>query len=111
MNIFILVNVVLSLECNTAWPANCVYNSTCSFKSKECDSNLSTNIRGGIYCSTLIQIVNEEILIGNMDCMYDQETTKKCKNQSECIAKLTQPNGSFLHCCCDQNFCNLNFTL
>ncbi len=46
-----------------------------------------------------------------MDCMYDQETTKTCKNQSECSLTYTNDQKQFLHCCCDQHLCNLNFTL
>ncbi len=46
-----------------------------------------------------------------MDCMYDQETSKICKNKSECQMKYTNDQKQFLHCCCDQDFCNLNFTL
>jgi len=46
-----------------------------------------------------------------MDCMYDQETTKTCFNQSQCLMKYTNDQKQFLHCCCDQHLCNLNFNL
>jgi hypothetical protein len=104
----------MSLRCKTSSPSNCEYNSTCNYSTKECDSSRfeRTNIRGGIYCITLIQkSLDNNIQIGNMDCMYDQETSKTCRNQSECIMKYTNKGKKFLHCCCDQHFCNLNFTL
>ncbi|CAF1162366.1 unnamed protein product [Adineta steineri] len=107
----LFVNVVNSLLCKTASPANCIYNSTCVYETKECHKNSLSNIRGGVYCSTLIKIVNDEIYIGNMDCMYDQEINKRCKNQTHCLTKSTRKNDSYLHCCCDQQFCNLNFTI
>ena len=65
-------------------PSNCIYNSTCLYKEKECKEDSSSNVRGGTFCSALIKIQNNEILIGDMDCMFDQETTKPCKNQSRC---------------------------
>ncbi|CAF1047538.1 unnamed protein product [Adineta ricciae] len=92
-------------------PSNCIYNSTCLYKEKECKEDGSSNVRGGTFCSTLIKIQNNEILIGDMDCMFDQETTKPCKNQSRCQMKLTRKNDSYLHCCCDQSFCNRNFII
>jgi len=105
------VNVVLSLRCKTASPANCIYNSTCIYNTIECSSSsLSSTIRGGTYCTTIIKR-SDEISVGKMDCMYDQETSKTCKNQTECYMKYTNDQKQFLHCCCDQDFCNLNFSL
>ncbi len=99
----------MSLQCRQAWPSNCIYNSTCQYNIIECKSE--SNIRGGRYCTTLIQKKDQEILIGTMDCTYDQETIKTCKNQTECLMKYTNSQKQFLHCCCDTNFCNFNFTL
>lgn len=109
LKILILVNNVLSLRCRTSWPSNCIYNSTCNYNTTEC--SISSSIRGGTYCTTIIKKIDDKIQIGKMDCMYDQETTKKCKNQTECQMKFTNEQKLFLHCCCDQDFCNLNFTL
>jgi len=109
--LLILVNSVFSLQCKTSWPPNCLYNSTCNYKTKECEITSSTsNNRGGIYCTTIIKKEGDDLFIGTMDCMYDQETTKTCKNQSECSLKYTNDQKQFLHCCCDQHLCNLNFT-
>ncbi|UJR34390.1 hypothetical protein I4U23_021798 [Adineta vaga] len=109
--LILLINPINTLKCMISSPSNCLYNSTCIYKEKECKGNSLTNIRGGIYCSTLIKMKSNEIYIGNMDCMYDQETTKSCKNQSQCIMKLTRKNDSYLHCCCDQPFCNQHFLI
>lgn len=102
----------MSLQCKTAWPPNCIYNSTCIYRDKICE-NLSktSDNRGGIYCTTLIKKEGDSLIIGTMDCMYDQETTKTCKNQHQCSLKYTTGQSEFLHCCCDQHLCNLNFTL
>ena len=107
---------VNGLHCKTASPPDCLFNSTCQYGTKECNSSSSssssssTNVRGGNYCVTVIKS-DKEIVIGNMDCMYDQETSKVCRNQSECRMKYTSKEKKYLHCCCDQDFCNLNFDL
>ncbi len=102
---------MLSLQCKTASPPNCIYNSTCVYNITQCSiSSAPSTERGGTYCATVIT-KTDEIVVGKMDCMYDQETTKKCKNQTECNMKYTNQKKTFLHCCCDQDFCNLNFTL
>lgn len=44
-----------------------------------------------------------------MDCMYDQETSKTCKNQTQCIMNYTNKDKQYLHCCCDKDLCNYNF--
>ena len=108
----VLVHSVISLQCKTASPGNCLHNSTCEYKTKECEkkSGTSTN-RGGIYCTTIVKKEGDDLIIGTMDCMYDQETTKICKNRSECSLKYTNEEKEFLHCCCDEDLCNLNFTM
>ena len=100
---------MFNLQCRTAKPLKCRWNSSCEHGIEICNQRLS-DIRGGIYCSTLIYDLNE-ILIENMGCMYDQETTKTCQNQSQCFMKFTNSERKFLHCCCDKDFCNINLNL
>ena len=100
----------MSLECMSSSPSDCQYNSTCSFVKTTCDSSRVSNVRGGMYCSTLIKDL-DKLIIGSMDCMYDQEVKKNCKNQSECILSYINKDQSYLHCCCHKDFCNFNFTL
>ena len=108
---FFYLGCVFSLECKKAWPANCLYNSTCQFSSRVCNHSSSTSLlRGGTYCATVIE-KGDQNKIAQMDCMYDQEISKSCKNQSTCIMIYTNTQQSYLHCCCDQQFCNLNFTM
>jgi hypothetical protein len=64
-----------------------------------------------MYCTTIIKKEADSILVGSMDCMFDQEISKTCKNQSECSMKSIKKDQQFLHCCCDKDFCNYNFTL
>jgi hypothetical protein len=63
-----------------------------------------------MFCTTIMKTLNDT-LIGTMDCMYDQEASKTCRNQSDCQMKYTRGEKDFSHCCCDKDFCNLNFTL
>ncbi|CAF3078188.1 unnamed protein product [Rotaria sp. Silwood2] len=109
--IILFENIVWSLKCKTAWPSNCHYNSTCKYDIKECHSSeLSSNIRGGVYCTTIVN-TEDDIKVGKMDCMYDQETSKTCKNQTKCIMKYTNKDKLFLHCCCDKDYCNQNIIM
>ncbi|CAM4914168.1 unnamed protein product [Rotaria socialis] len=112
ISITLFVNVALSLRCKTAWPSNCLHNSTCKYDTKECPlSEISSNIRGGVYCLTIVNNDPNELIIGKMDCMYDQETSKTCKNQSQCIMNYTNKDKKFFHCCCDKDDCNQNFVI
>ncbi|CAF1217998.1 unnamed protein product [Rotaria magnacalcarata] len=110
ISITLFVNVASGLRCKTAWPSNCLYSSTCKYDTKECPlSEISSNIRGGVYCLTIVNNDPNELIIGKMDCMYDQETSKTCKNQSQCIMNYTNKDKKFFHCCCDKDDCNQNF--
>ncbi|CAF1528501.1 unnamed protein product [Rotaria sp. Silwood1] len=107
----LLGKMVLSLKCKTAWPPNCHYNSTCKYDIKECQSSeMSSNIRGGVYCTTIVNNIND-IIVGKMDCMYDQETSKTCKNQTKCLLNYTNKDKQYLHCCCDNDYCNYNIII
>ncbi|CAF1391737.1 unnamed protein product [Rotaria sordida] len=109
----LIQNVVSSLRCKTASPSNCHHNLTCTYGIKECHSpEFSSNSRGGMYCTTILDTNNNnEIIVGKMDCMYDQETGKICKNQTQCIMTYTNKDKLFLHCCCNKDNCNYNFII
>ena len=110
MFVYRLVCLSLSLECRTSFPPRCHFHSTCEYGVERCAKSSETSVRGGVYCTTLVNSL-EEMLIENMGCMYDQETSKSCLNQSECRMKYTNQQQTFLHCCCNQDFCNLNLNL
>ena len=99
----------MSLHCTTSWPESCQYNVSCSCSKEECDPSKASNNRGGIYCATVIKDL-DELIIGNMGCMYDQEITKSCKNQTQCQLQYTTKEQQYLHCCCNKDFGNENFT-
>ena len=108
----LIVQRAMSLQCKTSSPPDCLFNSTCNYRNVICgNSSRTSDNRGGMYCTTLLKKEGDSILIGTMDCMYDQETTKTCKNQNQCSLKYINGQSEYLHCCCDQSFCNLNFTL
>lgn len=101
------------LECGKISRNECRWNGTCVYEREICNRSIS-NLFGGIYCSALIEISNEnfdEIQIKSFGCMYDQEATKSCTNQSKCTFKYTNKQMKFLHCCCDQDSCNHRFDL
>ncbi|CAF2207576.1 unnamed protein product [Rotaria magnacalcarata] len=110
ISITLFVNVASGLRCKTASPSNCLYSSACTYHTQECPSSEgSSNIRGGVYCLTIVNNDPNELIIGEMGCMYDQETSKTCKNQSQCIMNYTNKDKKFFHCCCDKDDCNQNF--
>lgn len=119
--IYLLVDqqiaLVSSLECEKITSNDCIYNSTCSFVKEICnetnrkDKDVETS-RGGIFCSTLIEMkLDEELHLKHSGCMYDQEATKTCFNRSICQLKFTNKDHQYLHCCCDQSSCNIQFDL
>lgn len=109
--IFLTVNVDFSLhlQCHTTKETKCRWNSTCQYEIEVCNEKSSTNL-GGFYCVTLINSLND-VTIEQMGCMYDQETTKQCQNQSRCLMKFTSSEKKYLHCCCDKDLCNFNLDL
>ncbi|CAF4737740.1 unnamed protein product, partial [Rotaria magnacalcarata] len=112
ISITLFVNVASGLRCKTASPSNCLYSSACTYHTQECPSSEgSSNIRGGVYCLTIVNNDPNELIIGEMGCMYDQETSKTCKNQSQCIMNYTNKDKKFFHCCCDKDDCNQNFVI
>lgn len=59
---------------------------------------------------TFIQSL-DDLIVQDMGCMYDQEESKICQNQSQCSMKFTNAENKFLHCCCDRDLCNSNINL
>jgi len=108
---YLQIRLLFSLQCWKSSQIDCVWNSTCRIETEECHRNEQKS-RGGIFCSALIQIdSNEFIHLKHFGCMFDQEATKTCFNQSKCQFKYTNKDQQYLHCCCDQNQCNDKFDL